>query len=91
VLTFDPDAIIPGVKVCSSCGFFVLKGRKVIASSHSLSSANEDVAARLSFEGSYGQIALDVRGVPLSVHWRKSDTYGLVFGYYEAEALESHE
>lgn len=82
MMTLIPEALIPDVKICSSCGFIVLKDRKVLAASHAMSTANEDIASRLRFEGAYGQMQIEVRGIPLSVHWRKSSKFELDFVYY---------
>jgi hypothetical protein len=87
VLTLVPDQLIPDIQICPVCGFVVLQDGNVLASSHSLSTANQDIAARVQFDGEYGQRSLDVRGVDLSIHWRRSAKYGLIFVYYAAQEV----
>ena len=86
MMTFLPDRLIPDIPVCTTCGFLVLMKGEVIASSHALSTANEDLAARLKFDGEYGQTNLTVRGMELAVSWQKSDKHGVVFLYYSGGA-----
>lgn len=87
VLTLDPQQLIPDLPVCNVCGFFVLHRGRVIAASQALSDVNEDVAARVNFEGKYGAVQLTVRQMPIAAHWRRDDLTDLIFVYYQARGV----
>lgn len=83
--TVDPNALIPVRAYCPTCGAIVVLDGAVVASSAQLSSANQDIVARLEFDGLYGQKTIEVRGMDISIEWQRSRLFdGLVFATYEA-------
>lgn len=83
-LMADPDAFLPHVDVCSFCGVVLVKDGGVLASNQLMSEVNAAIVGRMSFSGRYGASEVDVRGMNVSVHWRRSEMADLVFVFYEA-------
>ncbi|SPJ27651.1 hypothetical protein [Falsiruegeria mediterranea] len=87
MLTAPPAAFMPNIHLCSFCGVSMLAGDEVIASNRPMSDVNEAVASRLEFDGPYGATEIRVRGMPVRVHWRRSDATGVVYLFYQARPI----
>lgn len=86
VATFEPSRLIPVRTYCVTCGALVVHEGKVIAVSARLNSANEDVAARMSFDGAYGQKDIVLRGMNVSIEWKRSELFNdLIYVTYKGE------
>lgn len=84
LMTFDPSALLPKIDWCPSCGGIIIRGDEVLAASSVLSDANQDIAARLPFMGSYGRQEILIRGLVVEVDWRKSESFDIIFVVYHA-------
>lgn len=86
--TIDPNTLLPTRPYCSTCGLFVLYRGEVVAASSELTETNNDLVARVHFEGQFGQRNLSVRGFELNIEWRRStfDPELIYVGYF-AKAL----
>ncbi|WP_321832287.1 hypothetical protein [Thalassovita sp.] len=87
-LMADPEALLPKVETCGFCGVLLAKGGEVLVSNHFMSEINEAIVARLEFTGHYGMVELTVRGMDVSVHWKRSASTDLVFVFYEATPIK---
>lgn len=85
VLVAPPQAFLPPIEVCSYCGIVMALNGEVLGSNRPMSEINRDVIARMSFDGEYGANQIDLRGMKVNVHWRKSPKTGVVFLFYKAD------
>lgn len=85
VLTAPPEAFLPSQGLCNYCGVILLKDGRIIASSVPMSEVNEDVASRMLFDGAYGSNDLRIRGMLVTISWRRSSKTDIVYAFYEAK------
>ncbi len=78
-----PQSLLPNIGFCAFCGAAIALEGEIIASSTPMSAINEAALGRLSFTGEYGATEIDVRGMAVLVHWRKSHFSDLIYMYYE--------
>ncbi|UWQ29896.1 hypothetical protein [Leisingera sp. M523] len=84
VLTVPPESLLPKAHMCPFCGVSIISSGEVIASNRPLSEMNKTVLKGMAFDGLYGAENLEVRGMSVTVHWRRSEEYNVIFVYYEA-------
>ncbi|MBR9651890.1 hypothetical protein IT775_12240 [Thalassobius aquimarinus] len=87
MMTVPPKTMLPSFEVCNFCGVIIALDGKVLVADKPMSDVNEAVISRLTFEGEYGAQELDLRGMTVETHWRKSSRYGVVYLYYRATPL----
>ena len=88
VVTVIPEALIPPQVFCAACGALVLLDRQVIASSSQFSTLNEDIASRVNFHGSYGNIDVQLRGMIINVSWYRSQQFeNLIYVTYHGTGV----
>lgn len=78
-----PTSLLPDIDLCSFCGAAIALDGSIIASSSPMSAVNEAALGRVSFSGEYGATEIEVRGMAVLVHWRKSRLSKLIYMYYE--------
>lgn len=89
MISVPPEAMLPKSQLCPVCGVVITSDGQVVASSHPMSEVNEIALSRLTFSGEYGASQIEVRDMPVLVHWRKSTRAKLVYIYYEAVTSET--
>ncbi|EBA18372.1 hypothetical protein RSK20926_11654 [Roseobacter sp. SK209-2-6] len=85
VLTALPETLLPTSNMCNFCGVSLVQKGKVLVSSRPLSDVNARVIEALNFDGHYGSKSLNVRGLNVTTHWKRSERFGIVLVYYSVE------
>ncbi|MEM1088181.1 MAG: hypothetical protein AAGH90_10650 [Pseudomonadota bacterium] len=86
-LVTPPSTLMPSIDICVLCGIALAFNGKIIASSRPMSDVNEVALSRLEFRGTYGAVQIEVRGIDVLVHWRRSTKTGVVYLFYQSGPL----